>query len=93
MATMSVVGRGWLARRDVRLVAAVLVALALVLGAFMLIPAPAEAAPHAQIDFGNFICGILIAVAEAFDDSPFFSFIAPIINSLLAAFGCDVSPG
>ena len=41
----------------------------------------------------NFICSILESVLGAFASSPFFGFIAGILNSLLSAFGCDISPG
>ena len=50
----------------------------------------------AQIDIGNLIrsivCPILVAVRNAFDDSPFFGFVEPILNQLLAFFGCTPSP-
>ena len=44
-----------------------------------------------MIDFSNIICAILEAVAASFANSPFFGFIAGILNSLLSAFGCGPS--
>lgn len=41
--------------------------------------------------FSNLICSILESVAAAFSSSPFFGFIAGILNSLLSAFGCGPS--
>ena len=43
--------------------------------------------------FTDLICSILESVLAAFSNSPFFGFIAGILNSLLAAFGCGISPG
>lgn len=50
----------------------------------------------AQLDIGalirSIVCPILIAVRNAFADSPFFGFVEPILNQLLAFFGCTPSP-
>lgn len=62
-------------------------------------PVAAVAAPAldaaAQIDVGGFIrsivCPILFSVRDAFDDGPFGGFVTPILNNLLAAFGCTAS--
>ncbi len=43
------------------------------------------------MDFTNFICSILSALFAAFTNSPFFGFIAGILNSILTGFGCGVS--
>ena len=49
----------------------------------------------AQIDVGalirSIVCPILFAVRDAFDDGPFGGFVTPILNNLLAAFGCTAS--
>ena len=45
------------------------------------------------MNFTNLVCSILESVVAAFSDSPFFGFIAGILNALLSAFGCDISPG
>ena len=37
------------------------------------------------------VCPILIAVRNAFASTPFAGFVNPILNSLLAAFGCAPS--
>ena len=44
-----------------------------------------------MINFSNIVCGILEAVAASFANSPFFGFIAGILNQLLGAFGCGPS--
>ena len=50
----------------------------------------------AQIDIGQLIrsivCPILVSVRNAFAGSPFFNFVQPILNQLLAFFGCTPSP-
>lgn len=50
----------------------------------------------AQIDIQGLIqsivCPILLAIRNAFAQSPFFGFVEPIINQLLAVFGCTPSP-
>lgn len=46
-----------------------------------------------QIDFGNFICGLLESLFAAFASSPFFAFIVPFLNALLVSFGCVISGG
>lgn len=81
-------GRRDLARRSVRVVAvSATVAVALTVAALLLLQQPA----HAQLPFGNFICGILESLVAAFSNSPFFSFIAATLNALLSAFGCGIS--
>ena len=67
--------------------AVVFAAFAVVLAWFVLAQQPAEA----QIDFRQFVCPTLIAIRNAFANSPFFSFVSGVLNSLLAAFGCGVS--
>ena len=62
-------------------------AFAVVLAWFVLAQQPAEA----QIDFRQFVCPTLIAIRNAFANSPFFSFVAQVLDGLLAAFGCGVS--
>ena len=51
----------------------------------------------AQINVGELIrqivCPILLSVRNAFAGSPFFSFVAAIIDQLLVSFGCVISPG
>ena len=62
-------------------------------------PVAAVVAPgldaSAQINVNTFIqsivCPILFAVRDAFDDGPFGGFVTPILNNLLAAFGCTAS--
>jgi len=95
---------GGVAVRSLRLrVSSLLVASLLVFSAVLLLQHRAEAAPArpaavtAQIDVGALIrqiaCPILVSVRNAFAGSPFFSFAAPILNSLLASFGCNASGG
>lgn len=48
----------------------------------------AGSAVSAQIQFGQFVCPILLAVRNAFASSPFFSFVVAAINPLLIRFGC-----
>ena len=45
----------------------------------------------AQIDLRQIVCPILIAVRNAFASTPFGGFVTPILNALLAAFGCAPS--
>jgi hypothetical protein len=57
---------------------------------------PALDAPaQINIDVGalirNIVCPILFSVRDAFDDGPFGGFVTPILNNLLAAFGCTAS--
>lgn len=47
----------------------------------------------AQININQIVCSILLSIRSSFAGSPFFSFIAPIIDNLLAAFDCVPSPG
>lgn len=84
-----------------------LAALALVLAMFVLVQpadaAPATGSVAASvalvggddaaqiIDIRQIVCPILLAVRNAFAASPFFSFVAAIINSLLVGFGCAPS--
>ena len=46
----------------------------------------------AQLDFRQIVCPILLSIRAAFANSPFFSFIQPIIDQLLLQFGCVISP-
>ncbi len=50
----------------------------------------------AQIDIAGLIqsivCPILLSLRNAFDDVPFFGIVLPIIDGLLALFGCTPSP-
>ncbi len=46
----------------------------------------------AQVNFSQIVCPILLSIRAAFANSPFFSFIQPIIDQLLAQFGCVISP-
>lgn len=56
------------------------------------IAAPALDGASAQIiDFAAIVCPILLAIRNAFADSPFFSFVEAILNQLLVAFGCAPS--
>lgn len=93
--------------RSMRLrVSSLVVAFALVAAAMLLVQARAEAAPSgapaaaaiagpavdaAQISFAAIVCPILISIRNAFSGSVFFSFIQPILNQLLVAFGCQPS--
>jgi hypothetical protein len=69
------------------LAAAVFAGFALVLAWFVLVQQPADA----QIDFRQIVCPTLISIRNAFANSPFFSFVSGILDSLIAAFGCGVS--
>lgn len=79
-----------LARRNVgvRVLAALALAV-LAVAAFVLMQRPAGAAVAPQ--FTNIVCPILQSIFAAFQNSPFFAFIKPILNALLAAFGCGIS--
>lgn len=55
--------------------------------------ASGASAVTAQINFGGIFCSILQSILAAFQNSPFFAFVAAAIQSLLVAFGCDPSPG
>ena len=84
---------------------ALIAALLLVLGMFVLVqqvgapPAGAAVAAtatvagvdHAQINFSQLICSILISVRNAFASTPFGGFVTPILNALLDAFDCAPS--
>ena len=48
-------------------------------------------APDAQINFNQIICASLIAIRNSFANSPFFAFVAAIINQFIVAFGCAPS--
>lgn len=87
-------------------VASAVVALALVFTMTVLMQNRADAAPasqpvaaasvaggSAQINFGQIFCAVLLQVRNAFENSPFFGFIQPVIDNLLAAFDCGVSGG
>jgi hypothetical protein len=45
----------------------------------------------AQINFNQIICAALISIRNSFANSPFFSFVAAIINQFIVAFGCAPS--
>jgi hypothetical protein len=81
----------------------VIAALALVFAMFIMVQQPADAAPQsgavasvalpaigapAQINFAQLICPILLQIRASFAGTPFFSFVQPIIDQLLAQFGC-----
>lgn len=54
------------------------------------VAAPAPGAP-AQINIQAIVCPILFSVRNAFAAGPFGGFVTPILNQLLAAFGCTAS--
>lgn len=98
------VGQTGIAVRGVRMrISALLVASVLVCSAVLLVQHRAEAAParpaavSAQIGFGidirAIVCPILISIRNVFAATPFFSFAAPTLNSLLVSFGCSASGG
>ena len=84
-----------------------LIAFAMLAGSLLLVQQQADAAPAgagpvaavaapgldaaAQINIQAIVCPILFAVRDAFDDGPFGGFVTPILNQLLAAFGCTAS--
>lgn len=89
-------------------ISSLIVALALALGAFVLVQHRAEAAPvkaavatagvaavgsQAQIDVGALIRSIVCPILLALRNGPLGSLIGFVINPLLAAFGCTTSPG
>ena len=88
-----------------RRVTALIAALALVLAMFALIqhfdasPAGAGIAASAdvgdgnaaQIDIRQIVCPILIAIRNAFANTPFGGFVTPILNAIIQAFGCSPS--
>lgn len=94
-------GTGSVVVRDVRLrVSSLVVATMLVFSALLMVqhradasPVKAPAAVTAQINVASIACPILFAVRAAFAATPFGGFVTPIINRLLAAFGCIPSPG
>ena len=50
-----------------------------------------DSAAQININIQAIVCPILFAVRDAFDDGPFGAFVTPILNQLLAAFGCTAS--
>ena len=86
-------------------VGSVLAALALVFTMVVLLQNRADAAPSvsaavagatvgdvsAQINFSQIFCATLLAVRNAFLNSPFFAFIQPLIDQFLALFNCVIS--
>ena len=56
------------------------------------VPSASAVAPQIGIG-GQFVCSILISIRAAFANSPFFAFIAAILNSLIIGFGCNISVG
>lgn len=85
----------------------VVAAFALVLATLVLVQHRADAAPAssavvasvaavggavvAQIDIRSIVCPILLSLRNAFATSPFFAFILPTLNALIAGFGCSPS--
>ncbi len=55
------------------------------------IVAPTLDGASAQINFAAIVCPILLAIRNAFANSPFFSFVDAILNQLLVFFGCAPS--
>lgn len=49
------------------------------------------AADAAQINFNQIICASLLSIRNSFANSPFFAFVAAIINQFIVAFGCAPS--
>lgn len=49
------------------------------------------ASDAAQINFNQIICAALISIRNSFANSPFFGFVAAIINQFIVAFGCAPS--
>lgn len=49
--------------------------------------------PRGNGEIMSFLCDILLSIFGAFTNSPFFGFIAGILNTILSAFGCEISPG
>jgi hypothetical protein len=92
-------------RSTLRRVTALVAAILLVLGMFVVVqqfdasPAGAATAPaaavvggdHAQINISQLICGILLSVRNAFANSPFAGFVTPILDAIIRAFGCAPS--
>lgn len=86
-------------------VSSVLIAFALLAGSLLLIQQRADASPAAagpvaavvvldapaQINIQGIVCPILLSVRNAFASGPFGGFVTPILNQLLAAFGCTAS--
>ena len=84
-----------------------LIAFAMLAGSLLLIQQRADAAPAGAgpvaavavpahdaaqiINIQAIVCPILFSVRDAFDDGPFGGFVTPILNQLLAAFGCTAS--
>ena len=83
-------------------ITAMIAALLLVLALFALVQhdtSPAGASPvaatvavdHAQLNVGQIICSTVLNLRNAFANTPFGGFVTPILNALLAAFGCAPS--
>jgi hypothetical protein len=84
-----------------------LIAFAILAGSLLLIQQRADASPAsagpvaavvapaagttAQINIQAIVCPILFSVRNAFASGPFGGFVTPILNQLLAAFGCTAS--
>jgi hypothetical protein len=83
------------------LVAAVLLVLAMFVlvqqvdaspaGATVAAAASVVGADNAQLNFNQLFCSILISIRNAFAATPFAGFVTPILNSLIAGFGCAPS--
>lgn len=70
------------------------VTLAVALAALLaLVAFPGPAAAQAQIDVAALIRSIVCPILTALANGPLGAFIGPIINSLLAAFGCGPISG
>ena len=70
------------------------VTLAVALAALLaLVAFPGPAAAQAQIDVAALIRSIVCPILTALANGPLGDFIRPIINSLLAAFGCGTISG
>jgi hypothetical protein len=88
-------------------VSSLLIAFAILAGSLLLVQQRADAAPAsagpvaavvvaapgaaAQINIQGIVCPILFSVRNAFAAGPFGGFVTPILNQLLAAFGCSAS--
>lgn len=87
-------------------VSSLLIAFAMLAGSLLLIQQRADASPAsagpvaavvaapgapAQINIQAIVCPILFSVRNAFAAGPFGGFVTPILNQLLAAFGCTAS--
>lgn len=88
-------------------VSSLLIAFAMLAGSLLLIQQRADASPASAgpvaavvaapgapaqiINIQAIVCPILFSVRNAFAAGPFGGFVTPILNQLLAAFGCTAS--